>query len=73
MEKNQKNEKPAWVEEIEQFPVIIQQQTGNLCAGLIGSLVQLYFLSIPLYNAVRLEADNQIKAYFAELEKRNNS
>ena len=73
MEKNEKIEKPEWVEEIERFPAIIQQQIGNLCAGVIGSLVQLYFLSIPLYDAVRNEADSQIRQHFEDIENRNNS
>lgn len=73
MEKNEKIEKPAWVEIIESLPEIIRQPIGNTCVGVINSLVQLWFMNPNLYDEVRNEADRIVFEYCSDLEKRSNS
>lgn len=72
MEQKEKIEKPEWVEIVETLPEIIRQQVGTTCAGLISSLVQIYFIKPELYDAVRNASDGMLHDYWLEIENRNN-
>lgn len=73
MEQKEKIEKPEWVEVVETLPEIIRQQVGTTCAGVISSLVQLYYFNDYLFECIIEESKKIVKDYFEELNDRNNA
>lgn len=53
MEKNeQKQEVPAWVKIINDFPDPCQQSIGNICASVVQNLCMIACISAELYEAI---------------------
>lgn len=52
MEKNNKIEKPHWVELIDALPEATRQSIGNICAQTIQNLAVIALISADLYEAV---------------------
>lgn len=67
MEQKEKIEKPAWIECVEKLPEIVRQQVGTTSAGVISTLVQLWFIRTDLYDAVIAEALRTIDEYNQKL------
>lgn len=62
MEQKQKNEKPAWVEQIEQLLPSARQNVGTIAAATIQNLACLYEISVNLFDAVIMAVEDEIGA-----------
>lgn len=50
MEKNEKTQEvPAWVKTIQDFPDVVQQSLGNLCAQCVQNLSMVALVSAELF------------------------
>lgn len=56
MEKNEKTEKPKWVELIDALPEATRQSIGNLAVSTIQNLAVIGLISADLFDAVVSEA-----------------
>lgn len=62
MEQNEKKQEvPAWVKIIQDFPEPCQQSIGNLCASVIQNLSTIALISAHLYDMLIVEVDSQFK------------
>lgn len=53
MEKNEKVEKPGWVELVDGLPEASRQYVGNLCANIIQSCSIIALISGDLLDAIK--------------------
>lgn len=57
MEKNEKKQEvPAWVKIVGDFPPVVQQSIGNLCSGTVQNLAMVATISYSLFKAIVNEA-----------------
>lgn len=58
MEQSEKTQEvPVWVKIVGDFPPVVQQSLGNLCASAVQNLAMVSMVSYDLFRAIVSEVD----------------